>query len=100
GSSPPMNAITIRNGLRSKPGLAWGCARVVVRAAWHAHVPVPALARPLARGLYGVHVVVRETLAWLLRFFWFEPLFRGQCASVGSGRGSETSSAPHGAARL
>ena len=33
--------------------------------------------------LYGVHVFGREGLIWALRFFWYEPLFRSQCVSVG-----------------
>jgi acetyltransferase-like isoleucine patch superfamily enzyme len=35
--------------------------------------------------LYRFHVAAREALIWALRFFWCEPLFRSQCASVGSG---------------
>jgi carbonic anhydrase/acetyltransferase-like protein (isoleucine patch superfamily) len=49
------------------------------------HLPVNAITRPVARFLYRVHVAVREGLIWAKRFFWFEPLFRGQCESVGAG---------------
>jgi acetyltransferase-like isoleucine patch superfamily enzyme len=31
-----------------------------------------------------LHVTGRELLARSLRFFWFEPLFRSQCASIGA----------------
>jgi acetyltransferase-like isoleucine patch superfamily enzyme len=35
--------------------------------------------------LYGLHVGVFEGGLWLLRFFWFEPLFRSRCTAVGPG---------------
>jgi acetyltransferase-like isoleucine patch superfamily enzyme len=43
------------------------------------------LTRPIFRILYNLHVGVREGAILLLRFFWFEPLFRSQCAAVGPG---------------
>jgi len=49
------------------------------------HLPVPGVTKPLVRTLYGLHVLARESIAWGLRFFWYEPLFRGQCVSVGDG---------------
>lgn len=66
-------------------GPAW---RVVKRIAKHLlgwHLPVLGPAKLLFSGLYSLHVLVREMSAWLMRFCWYEPLFRSQCASVGSG---------------
>jgi acetyltransferase-like isoleucine patch superfamily enzyme len=59
--------------------------RRLARALLHAHLPAGALARPLYAALYRAHVAVREGFAWGVRFFWYEPLFRSQCESVGSG---------------
>lgn len=50
-----------------------------------AHVPVAGPLRPIFRLLYGVHVGAREALGQGLRFFWYEPLLRSQCESVGAG---------------
>jgi acetyltransferase-like isoleucine patch superfamily enzyme len=47
------------------------------------HIPVGAAARPFVRVLYDLHVAGREGVIWLLRFFWFEPLFRSRCERVG-----------------
>ena len=47
------------------------------------HLPVVAFNRPLFAALYRSHVASRELIAWTARFFWFEPLFRSQCSSVG-----------------
>lgn len=47
------------------------------------HLPVGALSRPLFSILYRFHVGVRATLLFGTRFFWYEPLFRSQCQSVG-----------------
>ena len=41
------------------------------------------MTRPFFALLYGLHVGVTEGGNFLLRFFWFEPLFRSQCVSVG-----------------
>jgi acetyltransferase-like isoleucine patch superfamily enzyme len=37
------------------------------------------------RLLYCLNVGARSGLIWALRFFWYEPLFRSQCVSVGPG---------------
>ena len=48
------------------------------------HLPVVRyVTRPVFAVLYGLHVCLRETLILLLKFFWYEPLFRSQCRSVG-----------------
>jgi acetyltransferase-like isoleucine patch superfamily enzyme len=49
----------------------------------HLHIPVGNVARPFVKILYGLHVAGREALIWLLRFFWYEPLFRSRCERVG-----------------
>jgi acetyltransferase-like isoleucine patch superfamily enzyme len=72
-------AVKIRRG----EGPVWGLLRRVARKVLHFHVPVFPLTRPLFRLLYGMHVSVREGLLWARRFFWYEPLFRSQCVSVG-----------------
>lgn len=64
-----------------RPGLAW--LKAAVRYVLHFHVPVSGVTRPLFAGLYHFHVIVREAIIWALRFFWYEPLFRSQCSSVG-----------------
>src|SRR5262245_17579452 len=78
-----MNSITIK--IRKGQGRFWGTVKEIARAVLTTHVPVVALTRPAFRFLYRLHVCGREGLAWGLRFFWYEPLFRGQCASVGTG---------------
>jgi acetyltransferase-like isoleucine patch superfamily enzyme len=57
----------------------------LARQVLHFHVPVFSATKPLFGALYGLHVVLREGVIWALRFFWYEPLFRSQCVSVGDG---------------
>src|SRR5207248_1517876 len=47
------------------------------------HVPITVLTRPVFRLAYAVHVGARESSIALLRFLWWEPLFRSRCARVG-----------------
>jgi acetyltransferase-like isoleucine patch superfamily enzyme len=54
-----------------------------LRASLHAHVPVPRFIAPMFRGLYHVHFFVRTMLYRAVRFFYWEPIFRGRCESVG-----------------
>jgi len=49
------------------------------------HLPVNRLTRPVFSCLYYLHVAVRDSTERLLRFLWFEPLFRSRCARVGPG---------------
>ena len=56
---------------------------VVVRAN-QLHFPVTPVTRSAFNVLYGIHVVAREIIIRLLRFFWYEPLFRSQCEQVGA----------------
>ncbi len=57
--------------------------RTIARRALQCHLPVGTLTRPLFAVLYRLHVTVRESFAWAIRFLWYEPLFRSQCQSVG-----------------
>ncbi len=76
-----MNPILL---LRRGEGRFWGGLKRLARKIVQLHVPVGPLSRPFFRVLYCVHVGVREGGLWLLRFLWFEPLFRSQCAAVGT----------------
>jgi acetyltransferase-like isoleucine patch superfamily enzyme len=69
--------------LRKGEGPFWGTLKRVARSVLHFHLPVSRWNRPIFGLLYRSHVVVRESVAWALRFFWFEPLFRSQCAEIG-----------------
>jgi acetyltransferase-like isoleucine patch superfamily enzyme len=69
--------------IRRGQGPFWGTVKGLVKKVLHFHIPVFWLTRPLFRALYLVHVLGREGLGMALRFFWYEPLFRSQCARVG-----------------
>ena len=75
--------MNIRQKIRAGDGLFWGTARRILRGILTFHVPVNGLTKPFFRLLYRVHVLVRETWIWLIRFCWNEPLFRSQCEHVG-----------------
>lgn len=53
------------------------------KASLHAHIPVPRPLAPLFRGVYHLHFFLRTVLYRLVRFFYWEPIFRGRCDSVG-----------------
>lgn len=55
----------------------------VLRGILHSHLPVVALNRQLFAALYKLHCAGREMIGLVTKFFWYEPLFRSQCASVG-----------------
>lgn len=69
--------------IRRGEGPFWRPLKAAAKAVLEFHLPVAGPARWLARGGYRLHVAGREGLAFGLRFFWYEPLFRGQCESVG-----------------
>lgn len=48
-------------------------------------IPVVGPTRFFYRVLYSIHVVLRESIIWILRFFYYEPLFRARCEHVGKG---------------
>jgi acetyltransferase-like isoleucine patch superfamily enzyme len=64
-------------------GRFWGPLKKLAKAMLAFHLPVNRITRPLFGSLYRLHVAARELLLWMARFFWHEPLFRSQCASVG-----------------
>jgi acetyltransferase-like isoleucine patch superfamily enzyme len=47
------------------------------------HLPVNPVTRTIFGVFYTAHVIGREALIALLRFLWYEPLFRSQCEHVG-----------------
>ncbi len=76
-------AMNINTRIRRGEGRFWNLVKRVARAVLSAHIPVAGPLRAFFRGLYALHFAIREALIWALRFFWYEPLFRSQCASVG-----------------
>ncbi len=74
-------ALKIRKG----EGPLWGMAKSLARRVLHFHLPVTAVTQPVFSSLYHAHVFLREASIWACRFFWYEPLFRSQCAQVGDG---------------
>jgi acetyltransferase-like isoleucine patch superfamily enzyme len=77
--------MSLTTKIRRGEGPFWGALKKAARAALRFHIPVVSPTRPLYRLLYNLHVVLRESFIWALRFFWYEPLFRSQCVSVGQG---------------
>lgn len=71
--------------IREGRGPIWGSLKWCARKVLSFHIPVVGPTRPLFKLLYRLHVGLRETWIWGARFFWFEPLFRSQCESVGDG---------------
>ncbi len=71
--------------LRRGEGPFWGILKRSILATLRFHLPVVPLTQPIFRFLYGVHVVVGTGCLLLLKIFWYEPLFRSQCESVGQG---------------
>ena len=69
-----------RNSLRSNMRRM---AKPWVRRCRAAHVPVVGPLRLAFGGCYALHVAGREAIALLGKFFWYEPLWRSQCAAVG-----------------
>jgi acetyltransferase-like isoleucine patch superfamily enzyme len=59
--------------------------RQIAKRLLQCHLPVGRVNRPLFATLYRLHVTVRMALSWSLRFFWYEPLWRGQCRRIGKG---------------
>jgi len=71
--------------IRRGEGPFWGRLKRLARAVLGLHLPVGPLTRPVFRTLYGLRTTTLSCLSWLRRFLWHEPLFRSQCAAVGSG---------------
>lgn len=70
--------------IRRGEGPLWRSLKQLAKRLLTSHIPVRGPLRTIYGLLYRVHVVGRESALWLLRFFWFEPLFRSRCYSVGS----------------
>ncbi|WP_315854387.1 DapH/DapD/GlmU-related protein [Frigoriglobus tundricola] len=75
----------MRGKLQRGEGPFWGRAKRAAKAVYSLHVPVNGVTRRPFQLAYRFHVLARESWIWTKRFFWYEPLFRGQCESVGSG---------------
>ncbi len=71
--------------LRRGEGPFWSGLKRTARAILRFHLPVGPLTRPFFRVLYGLHVTGREGILMVLKVFWYEPLFRSQCATIGRG---------------
>ncbi len=56
----------------------------IAKRALGVHLPASGPARLAFRMLYACHVGARDAAIQLLRFGWYEPLFRSRCAAVGS----------------
>lgn len=59
--------------------------RPIARRILSAHLPAGPGLRRVWGLLYQLHIAAQEGFIWARRFFWYEPLFRSQCAEVGSG---------------
>jgi acetyltransferase-like isoleucine patch superfamily enzyme len=77
--------MSVVNRIKQGQGPVWSRVKGAIRGALSFHLPSGGIVRPLWRGLYTLHVSVREAIIWTRRFFWNEPLFRSQCAEVGRG---------------
>lgn len=60
-------------------------ARMIVGTLLRVHIPVNGLTRPFFSTVYRAHVFFRESWIVFIKFFYYEPLFRSQCSSVGLG---------------
>src|SRR5690348_11954918 len=86
--------------LRRGEGPFWGRLKWLAKKVLHFHLPVFWLTRPFWALCYHAHVAGRSLLAGLLRFFWYEPLFRSQCARVGESFEMEQLPYVHGTGRI
>ena len=69
--------------IKTGNGLIWIIARGLWRSIRCAHIPVNSVTRGVYSLLYRIHVCLRELIIAILRFFYYEPLFRSQCSCVG-----------------
>jgi acetyltransferase-like isoleucine patch superfamily enzyme len=77
--------MNIRKKIREGKGPFWGTLNWTARKVLTFHIPVIGPTRLLFKLFYLLHICIRDTWIWFTRFFWFEPLFRSQCESIGSG---------------
>ncbi len=55
----------------------------LVKAVLKVGIPVNTVTKPFFACIYYIHVLIRESLIWAFRFFYYEPLFKSQCKAVG-----------------
>jgi acetyltransferase-like isoleucine patch superfamily enzyme len=55
----------------------------IAKSLLRANVPTPAIVRPLLRLLYEFHFFAIVAFRWVRSVFYWTPLFRSRCASVG-----------------
>lgn len=57
--------------------------RDFAKAVLASRLPLPDFVKPLLRLFYTIHQTIKHCFLWSVRFFYFEPLFRGRCVSFG-----------------
>jgi len=57
--------------------------KILIARILRLHIPVNTITKPLFRLLYKLHVLIRESWIVFVKFFYYEPLFRSQCKTVG-----------------
>ena len=90
----------LMTSLRRGEGPFWGSLKWMIKKTLRFHLPVFWATRWLFAALYWLHVLVREAWIRAARFFWYEPLFRSQCAAVGDGFQMEQLPYIHGSGRI
>lgn len=55
----------------------------LARAFFRANLPIPRFLFPLLRTIYNLHIIMRSVFWRCLSIFYFEPLFRSRCVSIG-----------------
>jgi acetyltransferase-like isoleucine patch superfamily enzyme len=76
--------MSVIHKIRKGEGVPWRTAKRFAQAILSLHLPASGICKPAFGILYAIHIAIRESCIWCLRFFWYEPLFRSQCASIGS----------------
>jgi serine acetyltransferase len=74
-------SIKIRRG----EGPFWARAKRTAKGIAQFSIPVGPMSKPLFGLLYQLHVFTRSLILSLLRVFWYEPIFKSQCRTVGPG---------------
>ena len=75
----------MKEQIKSRDAMPWRQLRGLHRWVLGLHVPVAGPLRYVFGGLYQCHVLMRELWIAVVRFCYYEPLFRSQCAKVGTG---------------
>ncbi len=47
------------------------------------NLPIPRFSYPLFRAIFRLHTAISVGFRWVLSYFYFEPLFRSRCVSMG-----------------